>query len=145
MFCAIVDTMKIHSTLVRIVTPVLISSILLLPIAPAARAEMVTTESFLALNSSLTPRDRVMSLLDQQAVILKLQEFGVSSAEAKLRVASLSDAEIEKLNGQIDQIPAGADAVGVLINTALFVFLVLLITDILCLTKVFNFTRCAGK
>jgi hypothetical protein len=40
---------------------------------------------------------------------------------------------------QIDSMPAGGDVLGVL----LFVFVLLLVTDILGLTKVFPFTRSA--
>jgi hypothetical protein len=41
----------------------------------------------------------------------------------------------------MDQLPAGGDAVGVLIGASLFVFIVLLITDILGFTDVFPFVK----
>jgi hypothetical protein len=40
--------------------------------------------------------------------------------------------------------PAGQDALGTVVGAALVVFIVLLITDIACLTRVFDFTRCAA-
>jgi hypothetical protein len=53
-------------------------------------------------------------------------------------VAALTDAEAAQLADQIDQAPAGAsDILGVLV----FIFVLLLVTDILGLTKVFPFTR----
>ena len=65
-------------------------------------------------------------------------------AEARERLASLSNAEVARLNEKIDQLPAGADGAGEILGIALVVFLILLITDILCLTKVFKFTRCSN-
>lgn len=136
--------MKTHTSLFRIVSVVLMSGLMAPPITPTARAEMVSTESFMAQHLQTTPRDRVMNLLQKDEVVQKLQELGVDPAEARQRVASLSDAEIDQINTKIDQLPAGADAAGAIIGTALVVFVVLLITDILCWTKVFKFTRCAG-
>jgi hypothetical protein len=41
--------------------------------------------------------------------------------------------------------PAGQDAATAVIGAAVTIFIILLITDILCLTHVFNFTRCANR
>ena len=49
----------------------------------------------------------------------------------------MSDEEISELNGRIDQLPAGGDILGIIFT----VFIILLVTDILGLTKVFPFTR----
>ncbi len=68
-------------------------------------------------------------------------ELGVDPAVAVARVAGLSDAEIHDVAGRIDQLPAGQDFVGAILGTALVLFLVLLITDILGLTDVFPFVR----
>ena len=57
-------------------------------------------------------------------------------------VAPLSDEEAAQLARQIDNLPAGADAgIGPIVGAIVLVFLVLLITDLLGLTKVFPFTR----
>ncbi len=68
-------------------------------------------------------------------------ELGVDPAEATARVAGLSDAEIRKIAGRIDQLSAGQGVVGTIIGAALVVFLVLLVTDILGLTDIFPFVR----
>jgi hypothetical protein len=62
---------------------------------------------------------------------------GVSSQAALERVAAMSDSEVAQLAGRIDQAPAGGDVLGILFT----VFIVLLVTDIMGLTKVFPFTR----
>lgn len=136
--------MKLNSYFVRALSPVLVASLLILPCAQNARASLVNTESYLAEQTQSTPRGRILMLIEKEQVVKKLKEFGVSPNEAKERIASLSDAEITELNSKIDHLPAGADAAEAILGTALVVFLVLLITDILCLTKVFRFTRCAS-
>ena len=70
-------------------------------------------------------------------VIAGLQARGVSVEAAQARVAALTDAEAAQVAAQIDQAPAGGDALGVILT----IFVVLLITDILGFTKVFPFTR----
>ena len=122
---------------------ILICSFLISPNIDQARAEMVSTEAFHSQHVQTTPRDRLKVLLQKDIVIKKLQEWGVSPAEARERLASLSDAEVEKYSSKIDQEVAGADAGGAILGTAFTMFIVLLITDILCVTKVFHFTRCA--
>jgi hypothetical protein len=83
-------------------------------------------------------RARVLSLLDRADVAAGLQEHGLSADQARERVAALTDAEVEQLAHTIDTAPAGADSfLGVLV----FIFVLLLVTDILGLTKVFPFTR----
>jgi hypothetical protein len=86
-------------------------------------------------------RDGLLRILDRAEVQAQLQAFGLSVEQAKSRVAALSDAEAAQLAAQIESLPAGGDAAGALIGALLIVFLVLLITDILGLTKIFPFTK----
>jgi hypothetical protein len=83
-------------------------------------------------------RAHVLSYLDRADVAAGLAEKGVSADQARERVAALTDAEVAQLAHTLDTAPAGAsDVLGVIV----FVFLILLLTDILGLTKVFPFTR----
>jgi hypothetical protein len=66
---------------------------------------------------------------------------GVDPLEAQARVASLSDAEAVRLAGQVEHLPAGGNAIGVIVGAAVLVFIVLLITDILGYTDVFPFVK----
>ena len=59
------------------------------------------------------------------------------AAAQRDRVA-LTDEEVGQLAGQLDRLPAGGEGI---IGALLIVFLVLLITDLLGLTRVFSFTR----
>ena len=113
-----------------------------------AQAALVSTEQVAAqqgfgrtaqpsLGDTAAQRDFVNATLLRADVSAALQARGVSVEQAAQRIAALSDAEVAALSHHIETAPAGADVLGVLFT----VFIVLLITDILGLTKVFPFTR----
>ena len=105
-----------------------------------ARAAVVTTDQGLA-DSSATDRERVLAFLDRAEVREQIVALGVDPAEAAARVAALSDAQVQEIAGQLDQLPAGQSAVGVVVGAILIIFLVLLVTDLLGLTDVFPFVN----
>lgn len=82
------------------------------------------------------------SFLAKQEVQAKLLEFGVSAENVQARIATLTDEEIAQINEQINTMPAGGDA-GTILGVLVFIFIVLLVTDILGFTKVFSFTKSA--
>lgn len=119
-----------------------IVSLLLFDLAlPVARAGLIGTETVLNGQAAETTRARLATFLERQDVQLALSRQGVDPAEAKSRVASLADAEVARFAPVIDRLPAGGNAVGAILGAALFIFLILLITDILGLTQVFPFVR----
>jgi hypothetical protein len=105
----------------------------------SAHAGLVSTEQVVAeQRAPSSGHARLNAALDRADLQAALQQRGVSIEHARARVAALSEAEAAQLADQIDQAPAGgSDILGVL----LFVFVLLLVTDILGLTKVFPFTR----
>ncbi|HKX96178.1 MAG TPA: PA2779 family protein [Methylibium sp.] len=87
---------------------------------------------------AVAERARVLALLDRPEVAAGLVERGLSADQARERVAALTDAEVAQLAHTLDTAPAGADGV---IGAIIFIFVLLLVTDILGLTKVYPFTR----
>lgn len=108
-----------------------------------AQAAMLATERAIATTDAAAgaARERISTLLERRDLQAQLEARGVNAAEVKARVAALTDQEAAQLAERIDQLPAGADAGGALISALLIIFIVLLITDILGVTKVFPFTR----
>jgi Family of unknown function (DUF6627) len=106
-----------------------------------ARAAMVDTGEIFKQNQHDLSRKRINMFLDRSEVYKHLVDWGINPDEAKARIDSLADEEIENIASRMDQLPAGGDAVGVIIGAALFVFIVLLITDILGFTNVFSFVK----
>lgn len=107
----------------------------LLPVAQAGiiGAEAVAAQAVAADN----PRGRLLATLERAEVAQALVARGVDPAQARARVAALSDDQALALAAELDTAPAGAS----IVETAVFIFLVLLVTDILGFTKVFPFTR----
>ena len=124
-----------------IAIPVIIALSILSIISAPARAAMIDTGEILKQNQHDLSRNRIKMLLDRSEVQKLFATWGVSSKEAKERIDSLTDKEIENIASKIDQLPAGGDAVGTIVGAALIVFIILLVTDILGLTDVFPFIR----
>ena len=126
-------------TFQRLLISLLILSSALAGLPLTAQAGIVGTDEVLA--GAATPstheRERVSRFLAREDVRQALQAHGVTPQAAAERVQVLSDAEVAQLAGRIDEAPAGGDVLGLLFT----VFIVLLVTDIMGLTRVFSFTR----
>lgn len=96
--------------------------------SPRAAAAFISTEAMLM--TTPPPRSDVRDALRARLVAL-----GVDPGLAQARVDALTEAEAAQLAARLDSLPAGGDAVGAVI----FVFLVLLVTDILGYTDVYPF------
>lgn len=104
---------------------------------PSAQAGMVSSEQVISSQTAQLDREHLRALFDRKDVRAQLQARGVDADAARARVDALTDNEVASINGKLDNLPAGGDIVGAVV----FVFIVLLITDILGLTKVFPFTH----
>ena len=107
----------------------------------SAQATLVSTEQVAAsegVTSATEQRAHVNALLTRADVAAGLQERGIDMEQAKARVAALTDAEVAHVAHTLDTAPAGASDV---LGTIIFIFVLLLITDILGFTKIFPFTR----
>jgi len=119
-------------------------SMTLLPAGPA-HAGLISTDRIIQQDRVNSDRERVSAFVARDDVRKEFQKRGVNPDEAAARVAALSDAEIGQIADRLDTLPAGQDAATAIIGAAVTIFIILLITDILCLTSVFNFTRCVNR
>ena len=104
---------------------------------PAANASLIGTEAVIDSAQVQQDRARLHQVLNREDVKAELIARGVDPAQVQARVDSLTDQEVQTLATKMDQMPAGGDALGLLV----FVFLVLLITDILGFTNIFPFVK----
>jgi len=107
----------------------------------SAQATLVSTEQVAAsegVTGAAEQRAYVDAMLTRADVAAALQERGIDLQQAKARVAALTDAEVVHVAHTLDTAPAGASDV---LGTIVFIFVLLLITDILGFTKIFPFTR----
>ena len=121
---------------------ILIFSFILLDLtAINAKAGLIGTETVINNLQREKSRSRISFFLNRQEVLETFSKQGIDPLEAKKRVASLTDQEVEKICKVLDQLPAGGDGVGTVVGAAVLIFLVLLLTDLLGLTHVFPFVN----
>ncbi|MDP2144763.1 MAG: PA2779 family protein [Gallionella sp.] len=129
-----------NSQFMRITSRFMIASVLSLGLPiQSAYAGIVGTDKVAAAAHTQSERARIGSYLEREDVSKALQAEGIDADAAKARVAAMTDEEVLKVAGKLDQVPAGGDVVGVLLT----VFIILLVTDILGFTSVFPFTHSA--
>ncbi|HEY9198736.1 MAG TPA: PA2779 family protein [Gammaproteobacteria bacterium] len=103
---------------------------------PVAQAGLVSTGQYAAPAAAAGQRAQVEAFLQRADVQAQLVALGVDPRAAQARVDALSEAELARAADLAAQ-PAGASAAGAIV----FIFVVLLITDIAGLTDVFTFVR----
>lgn len=106
-------------------------------IIEAAQATLIATDQFAAAGERASAQAKIKQLFSRPELARQLQALGVSPEQAQSRVEALTDQELAQIADQADRLPAGGDFFG----TLGAIFIILLITDILGLTKVFPFTR----
>lgn len=121
----------------RFISLVLIVVIAGMGLPLQAQAGMVPTAAV----ASSPAKERIIGLLERSDVRAQLATLGVNPADAKARVAALTDDEAAQLAARMDSMPAGGDGIGAVLGVAVLIFLVLLLTDILGFTHVFPFTK----
>ena len=104
---------------------------------PTASAALVGTETVVNAAQVQQSRERVQSTLNRDDVKAQLMARGVDPAQVQARLDSLTDGEAQTLAAKMDQLPAGGDGLGLLV----FIFIVLLITDIMGFTNIFPFVK----
>ncbi len=98
------------------------------PAVGPAQAGMVSTESVIeAAEAQAGARARVEGFPGRAEVRRHLETLGVEPDEAAARVESLSDEEIAMIAGQLDELPAGAEAVPVEIIVGVLLVLLLIV------------------
>lgn len=109
--------------------------------AQATQAAMTSTHEVIAEQQLSVDRDQLKAMLDDQGVQDKLASMGVSPEQVEQRINSLTADELAYFNAQLDEAPAGAGILGVIV-----LFLVIfIITDMLCATNIFRFVNCINR
>ena len=92
----------------RLVSRLLIVCMIGLPFQ--VHAGLIGTDEVVSAAQAAAARTTVASVLNRSDVASQLQALGLSPQAAKDRVAALTDAEVAKLAGKLDSLPAGADS-----------------------------------
>jgi len=135
--------MELTHTLARRLCPLVAAAFLATNLAlPAAHAGMIGTQVVVDQARTEQQRNELKRFFDREDVRGQLEAWGVDPSDAKARVDNLSARELAEMSSRMHELPAGGnDIIGALV----FVFLVLLITDILGFTDVFPFVKSRAR
>jgi hypothetical protein len=122
----------------KIFVHAMITSFVFVGFAQSAQATIISTEQVVSVAAAEQNRAKIAATFERADVQAELQKMGINTEEARARVAALTDAETASIAHKIDTLPAGGDGI---LGTIVFIFVLLLVTDILGLTKVFPFTK----
>jgi hypothetical protein len=126
----------------RIFVHTLITSLVFVGFTQSVQAALISTEQVVAVSAAQQNRAKIAATFERPEVQAELEKMGISPEQAQARVAALTDAETASIARQVDTLPAGGEGV---VGALIFIFVLLLVTDILGLTKVFPFTRSARR
>lgn len=130
--------MNLSKTITRVTAKILLAMFVSVScFIPMTQAAMIGTQQMLNNEQAQQDRAQLSSMLQRADLVAQLEQAGVNPQQLQARVATLTDQEVATLTEQLNQLPAGSGILG----TALFVFLVLLATDIAGYTNVFPFVK----
>lgn len=98
-----------------------------------AHATLITTQQAVAVDARAQQEAQVRDALAREDVSRMMVEMGVDPADVDSRIASLSDAELAELHGQVEQLPAGG--VLAVLGVVLIVLIVLELTGAIDIFK----------
>ncbi|TYP61531.1 PA2779 family protein [Stutzerimonas stutzeri] len=129
------------SVMKRVATLLAAMHFMLFAQIPLAQAAMIGSPEVIAEQQQQVDRQQLLTMLESEDVQKKLVSMGVEQDQVEQRINSLTPAELAQFNQQLDQAPAGAGVVGIIV-----LFLVIfIVTDLLCATNIFNFVNCINR
>ena len=91
-------------------------------------AAMIGTETMLTPDRNQTTRDYIQKVLVAR---------GINPQEAKARIDSLSDDELEMISQKITDLPAGGDATGFILIVGAVIIIVIILVEYFSEVKIF--------
>lgn len=113
---------------------IVVANLVTLGFAQSAGAGVIGTEAAIQAEERVERIERINAVLSRDSVQQQLVKFGVDPADARVRVASLSDGELASLEQRMNELPAGSGAIEILG----IVLLVLLVLELVGVTDVFK-------
>ena len=105
-----------------------------------AIAALIGTQDLVASQKASEARVYITSVVAREDIQQLLMARGIDPIETQARVNALTDQEAIQIAETMKQLPAGGSVVYI-VGLAVFVFLVLLVTDLLGYTDIFPFVK----
>lgn len=125
----------IGSCFQRICTFVVAVCLTMLPVLQSAQAAIIQTETAIGITDRQHQIDRINEILVRDDVRATLMKLGVDPVDASIRVQSLTAAELQTLDQDLAELPAGGVGVVEVIG---IVAIVLIVLELLNVTNFFT-------
>ena len=102
-----------------------------------ATAAMIGTDTLLTTDSHQDRRDFLLDLISQEEIQKFLTARGISPDEARARIDSLSDDELDNILKNIADLPAGGDATGFAVIVGAVLIILIIIVEYFSEVKMF--------
>ena len=113
----------------------LIASFVTAPVLQPVRAAVISTETAINLQERADRIAHIHTVLAREDVRSTLIDLGVSPEDAAARIETMTDAELQMLAAQLDELPAGG--IGI-VGVVGIVAIVLVILELLDVTDLFT-------
>lgn len=100
-------------------------------------AAVVPSNNVIEQQQGLYNKQQILALVDSTEMQQKLISLGVDPAGAKMRIANMTNQELSQFNTQLNDMPAGAGVVGIIVT----VLVVVAVLDVMGITDVYPFIR----
>lgn len=101
-------------------------------------ASMVETGEMVSGQQTELDRQALLDKLNDEDMKQAMEQMGVSEAEMENRINSLTAEELAEFEQQLAAAPAGEGVLGAVV----LIFILFIVTDMLCATDLFPFVRC---
>lgn len=124
-----------HTRRSRTIALLMSAQLVALGFVQPAGAGVISTETAIEVSQREATIERIDSVLARDSVQRQLEAFGVDAADARARIAQLSDSELALLEERMSTLPAGADSALTVLG---IVLLVLLVLELVGVTDIFK-------
>lgn len=103
-------------------------------LASTSHAGVVGSDTVLTQIQGEYSKQQLVSMVSNEDVLAKLEALGVDAQTAQTKISHMTNSELLAFNQQLNDAPAGG-----IVGTAITVFIVLAVLDLLGVTDLFTF------
>lgn len=103
-------------------------------LAATSNAGVVGSDTVLTQIQGEYSKQQLVSMVSNEDVLAKLEALGVDAQTAQTKISQMTNSELLVFNQQLNDAPAGG-----IVGTAITVFIVLAVLDLLGVTDLFTF------
>lgn len=129
------DYSMVTALLKKMVVALMVCNILILGLAPVAKARLISTQEAQQMTQRAEQLARINRILLHTVVQEQMLAFGVEPKDVQDRLAVLTDEELRQLAGRLQDMPAGGDSVLAVVG---IIFVVLIILELVGVTNIFT-------